>query len=289
LRVRTPAVQKIKMFQHFIESSSLRAYFSFIRNAFLSMLTYRLRYIIGILTYLIFVTVQYFIWRAAYGGDTSPSHQIHGFTFPEMITYVAVGWISRTMYYSDVDNEIEEIVRSGEITSYLIRPVNFQLMMIARALGETIFRLLFFTVPVGAAILSIYPILAPASILSLFLFIIATFGAFFILAEFNFLFGLLAFPLKSISGLIRGKYHLLQIVSGLLLPMAFFPNSIRAVLEFLPFHLLSSVPLQCYLGKLQGQDLAIAFTQLFGWAFVLHLLGMYFWNKAFSRLTVQGG
>ncbi len=49
------------------------------------MLAYRMRYFTGILTYLLFVTVHYFIWQAIFS-QKAPGELINGFTFTTMVT-----------------------------------------------------------------------------------------------------------------------------------------------------------------------------------------------------------
>ena len=98
-------------------TSKLSVYFSFVRNAFLNMLAYRMRYYTGILTYFLYVSVHYFIWNAVYAGK-GPDELINGFTFSEMITYISVGWVARSLYFSNIDEEIDTLVRSGQV-SYL--------------------------------------------------------------------------------------------------------------------------------------------------------------------------
>lgn len=91
-------------------------YVAMVRLSFLKFLAYRLRYFTGIVTYLLFVSVHYFIWQAVFKG--SGVSVLNGFTFPEMVTYIAIGWISRSLYFSDIDEEISEHVRTGQISSF---------------------------------------------------------------------------------------------------------------------------------------------------------------------------
>jgi len=263
-------------------------YGAFARNAFLKMLAYRLRYYTGIFTYLLFVSVHYFIWQAIFDGHEEGA-RINGFTLTEMVTYISIGWISRTFYYSTIDHDIDDMVRTGQISTYLIRPVNFQFVMLSQAVGEALFRVCLFSVPVGAAVLIFFPIAPPAGIESGLLFFFAIVIGFFILAEVNFLIGMLAFSFKSIQGLIRGKYYVIQLCSGLLLPLAFFPEVVRKFLELLPFIMVAHVPLQFYLGKTTPDEyLSIFLTQAF-WVIVLFMAGQYLWRRGMRKLTLQGG
>ncbi len=261
---------------------------AFIRNAFLNMLAYRLRYFMGIITYVLFASVNYFVWQAVYAQRT-PGERINGFTINEMVTYVCIGWISRSMYFSSIDEEIDELVRSGQISIFLLRPVHFHLMMICQAAGESLFRLLFFSTPILAAILLLYPVMLPPSFGVFILFSFSTVFSFFIFAELNFIVGMLSFYLKSIEGITRAKYFLTQLLSGLLLPLSFFPAWLRPAIEILPFKNIAFVPLQMYLGKVAGMEILWLFISQTLWLFLLVVAGQLLWKKAVRRLTLQGG
>jgi ABC-2 type transport system permease protein len=252
------------------------------------MLAYRLRYFTGIVTYVLFVSVHYFIWKAVFHGLPAGA-RINGFTLPEMITYIGVGWIARSFYFSNIDEEIDELVRTGQISVFLLRPVNFHLMMLSQAAGECLFRILFFSVPICGAIVMLFPILLPPTVHDALLFMLATLSSFLILAEINFLVGLLAFRLKSIQGISRAKYTLVQLLSGLFMPLAFFPDWFRHVVDLLPFKIISYVPLQFYLGKVAAQDTLAVFLNQLGWLAALILFSHYCFRRAMTRLTLQGG
>ncbi|MBL7662607.1 ABC-2 family transporter protein [bacterium] len=270
-------------------TTAVAAYGSFIKVAFLNMLSYRMRYFTGVVTYLLFVSVHYYIWKAVYAGSGSPQGVLQGYTFVEMGTYIAIAWIARSLYFSNVDEQIEDLVTTGQIGVYLTRPVHFQSMMLVQAFGETLFRLCFFTAPILTVLLLVFPILPPASGVAFFGFILATLGSFIIFAQFNFLVGLLAFFFKSIEGVIRAKYYLIQLFSGLLIPITFFPSWLGLIAKALPFQAITYVPLQIYLGKAQGLGILGQLGFQWLWILILYLAGEYFWKKAFNRLTIQGG
>ncbi len=266
----------------------LRVYSTFIRIAFLGMLAYRLRYYTGILTYVLFVSVHYFIWKAIFFGQPAGG-RINGFTLSEMVTYIAVGWIARSFYFSDIDTEIDELVRSGQVSVFLLRPVNFHLMLLSQAAGESMFRIAFFTGPIALAVLWLFPVSLPAGAAAAILFSVATLFSFIIMAEINFIIGVLAFFTKSIQGIARAKYMLLQLFSGLLMPLAFFPDWFRVALEVLPFKNITYVPLQIYLGKVSAADMGPILLNQIAWTLALVGLSQVLLKKALRRLTLQGG
>ncbi len=267
---------------------TLDLYIAFGRNAFLTMLAYRLRYYMGILTYLLFVSVHYFIWQAVYA-SRGEGETLHGFSLEEMVTYVAVGWIARSFYFSNIDEEVDEIVTTGQVGNYLIRPVDFQVMLYARAIGESLFRLLFFSVPILLVVAWVFPINGPVSTDAFLMFAASTTLGFFVLAGINFIIGLSAFYLKSIRGLMRAKYFIVQLFSGLLLPITFFPDWLKDIVELLPFKAVAFVPLQIYLGKIASAQAGIALLSQLVWIVVLFVIGRWYWIRASKRLTLQGG
>jgi len=247
-----------------------------------------MRYFTGVITYLLFVSVHYFIWQAVFKGKPAGS-LINGFSFNEIVTYVSVGWIARSLYFSDIDEDIAEMVKSGQISIYLLRPVKFHFVMLSEALGGFVFRLLLFTFPISLVLLYLFPILPPKSILHGVCFLLSTLASFFVLAEINFLLGLLCFILKSIDGFMRAKYFFIQFFSGLLLPISFFPLWFRNILEVLPFRLIAATPLEIYLGKINGISLLWTILFTLFWALILFVIAEFFSKVAFRRLSIQGG
>ncbi|MGC1655760.1 MAG: ABC-2 family transporter protein, partial [Candidatus Acidiferrales bacterium] len=101
--------------------SALVPYAEFSRIGFVNILAFRLRYFAGIITYLLNVTVYYFIWSAVF---RNASGSIAGFSLPQMITYVSVGWMIRSFYWNTIDQEMAYEVIEGKIAMDLIKPVS---------------------------------------------------------------------------------------------------------------------------------------------------------------------
>ncbi len=265
--------------------SALAAYREFARIGFVNILAFRLRYYTGILTYLINVTVYYFIWSAVYkGGGT-----IAGYGLQQMVTYVSVGWILRSFYWNTIDQEMAYEVIEGKIAMDLIKPVSELWMWFSRAMGESAFRLLLLTLPTAFVVGLIFPVRGPASRADLGLFIVAAAGSFCIMAALNFMIGTCAIPLKSILALIRAKYWLIELLSGLLIPIPFFPKVLQRVFAWLPFEHIAYTPLQIYLGMLNTHDALIMLARQWLWVAILLWLAQGWWGHAVKKITIQGG
>ena len=265
--------------------NTLTAYLEFARVGFVNILAFRLRYYTGIITYLINVTVYYFIWRAVFAA----SAQVAGYSLPQIITYVSVGWILRSFYWNTIDQEMAYEVIEGKIAMDLIKPVAELWMWFSRAMGESAFRLALLTLPTAIVVALIFPVQGPSSRVNFLLFLIGALGSFALMAAINFMIGTCAIPLKSILALIRAKYWLIELLSGLLIPISFFPHRLQIILDWLPFEHIAYTPLQIYLGKYDARTAAFALAKQWVWVVVLFVLADAWWNRAVKKITIQGG
>jgi len=266
-------------------AQALAPYAEFGRVGFVNILAFRLRYFTGIITYFLNVTVYYFIWSAVYRSSGS----IAGYNLAQIITYVSIGWIIRSFYWNTIDQEMAYEVIEGKIAMDLIKPVSIQWMWIFRAMGESAFRLGLLTVPTAVVVAFVFPIQAPASRENFFLFMIAVLGSFFLMGAINFMIGTCAIPLKSILALIRAKYWLIELLSGLLIPISFFPSVAQKIMAWLPFEHIAYTPLQIYLGKLDRAATLRGLATQWIWILVLMVLAHIWWERSVRKITIHGG
>ena len=264
---------------------TLGPYLEFSRVGFVNILAFRLRYFTGIITYFLNVTVYYFIWTAVF---RSSAH-LAGYTLAQIITYVSVGWIIRSFYWNTIDQEMAYEVIEGKIAMDFIKPVSIQWMWIFRAMGESAFRLVLLTLPTAVIVAFIFPVQGPSSRENFLLFLVGVLGSFFLMGAINFMIGTCAIPLKSILALIRAKYWLIELLSGLLIPVSFFPGSLQKIMAWLPFEHIAYTPLQIYLGKLDRMHALRALAVQWFWVILLLALANLWWNRASRKITIHGG
>ena len=257
----------------------------FSRIGFLNMLAFRLRYYTGIVNYLINVAVYYFIWRAIFRVDP----HFAGFTFPQMITYVAVGWIIRSMYFNNLDAEMAEDILDGRITMTLLKPVSLQTSYVARSVGESAFRLLLLTVPTAVVVSLIFPLLPPADLAHFGVFLVSLAASVVLVAAMNFIVGTFAIRLISILGLLRAKFWVQDLLSGVLVPLTLLPGPLRVVSHWLPFEHIGFTPLMIYLGKMTWKQTAASLAIEVFWVVFLLWFGRRFWSLMSRKITVHGG
>ncbi|MFN3323060.1 MAG: ABC transporter permease [Bryobacteraceae bacterium] len=264
---------------------SAAVFLEFGRIGFLNMLAFRLRYYTGVVTYFINVTVYYFIWRAVF--DSSPGFA--GFEFDQMITYVAVGWMIRSMYFNNIDNEMAADILEGKISMTMLKPVSLPMTYIARAIGESAFRLLLLTTPTALVLAAVFPVLPPASAAHFGAFAVSLAGSVLLVAAINFIVGCFAVSMKSILGLLRAKFWMQELLSGLLVPVTLFPGPLRELSGMLPFQQIGFTPMMIYLGKYTWAETARALAIEGSWIVFLLWFGAWFWRFMSRKITIHGG
>ncbi|HYM11168.1 MAG TPA: ABC-2 family transporter protein [Bryobacterales bacterium] len=262
-----------------------RVYLEFSRVSFVNILAFRLRYYTGILTYFINVTVYYFIWKAIYA--SAPT--LAGFNFRQIVTYVAVGWMIRSLYFNNIDQDMAQDVMEGKISMVLIKPVSVQRMYLSQALGETAFRAGMLSVPVAAVLALVFPVQPPRNAGYFILFLISLIGSVLLVATLNFIVGTCAIRLKSILGLLRAKFFVQELLSGLLIPMTMFPAPLQTLLAWLPFEHIGYTPMLIYLGRLSYAQALGALAVQALWVVALAAFGAWFWKAMSRKLTIHGG
>lgn len=261
--------------------------FLFARSSFLIMLAHRLRYVLGVVNYLVYAAVAWYLWGAVFHGRDV----VAGWTLAQMQTYVCVNWIVRATYFSNSDNVLAARISKGEIANDLLRPTSLLLQFYGTALGELLFRALFMSLPVGLAVVLCFELIPPASITHGLLFGCSVILAFHLFFAINFLTGLCAVFTEKLQGFLWAKFLLLQFLSGQLLPLEFFNQwpLLRDAFALLPFKGIAYTPMKVYLGQWTPEETRGELLLQFAWTIALLVCCELAWRGVRRRLSVLGG
>lgn len=260
-------------------------YLAMMRMRFLTMLAYRMEYYTGIVIYSINIGAYYFLWKAIYGSQG----QIGQVDFMQMTTYVAIGWMARAFYFNNVDREIAVDIQEGKVAIELIRPYNYVLMKTAQAFGEGVFRFSCFAVPGFIIVSFLFPVQLPSDPFLWVMFFISIFFSFTIFTQINLAVGLSAFFFYNNQGFMRAKRILIDLLSGLLIPIYLFPVGVQNLFEFLPFQSISYVPSMIFSGGFDTEMILLSITKQIIWSIVLIIPIVWLWRAAKKAVVVQGG
>ncbi|ANB61330.1 ABC transporter permease [Anoxybacteroides amylolyticum] len=260
-------------------------YLEMIRIRFLMMLAYRTNYYTGILIYCINIGAYYFLWSAIYSGKSA----IQGMSIEQMTTYVAVSWMARAFYFNNIDREIAMEIKEGKVAVELIRPYSYLGMKTMQGLGEGVFRLFFLSFP-GVVITSLlFPLHFSSDIRTWGYFALSIMLSFVINSQLNLLAGVVTFFTLNNEGLLRAKRFVIDLFSGLILPISFYPHWAQEVMKYFPFQAISYIPSMIFTESFHGKAVIDGLLFQLMWSIILLLPLQLLWKAAKKRLVVQGG
>ena len=265
----------------------MKTYLAFAVKAFQKTLTYRFELWAELFINVLFMFIYVYLWKALYTGRAS----VEGYDLNDILTYIIVSQTLLTFNFTlRVARIIEEKVRTGEVVTDLMKPVDFQLMMLATSVGTSSHTILFNMLPKFLLFYAILSISLPPSILTVCIFIISVILGYVILFSIEFLIGILAFWIVEIRGIyFVVVWGISWLLSGYFLPLEFYPNILAKIAAVLPFRAVIYFPTTIYVGRLTGQSVVVALLIQLIWVIVLIGFGRLGYRAAFRRLVIQGG
>ncbi len=267
-----------------------RVYWTFAANQIKSNFVYKGRFYLYILRKFLGMFIYYYLWMAIYA--SASSGQLGGFTRSEMILYVFLSYTISDLVMIGISSEIGKDVLDGSVAMNLIKPINHRLYLTFKSLGVMIYRIVVPSVFIWAG-LEIYkvtalgmPVSSPAQIGPALLSILLSF---FIYVFFDYCFGMLAFVTTYIFGMTIIKNAALNLLTGRLIPISFFPAVVQEIFSFLPFTAMTYVPVMIWMGKYSGTEALYQLGKQALWVVLLYLLGGFLWKKIEKRIVILGG
>ena len=211
---------------------------------------------------------------------------VGGYDIAAAVTYVWLGQGLLNVVNLWSDREFAGRVRTGDIVIDLGRPWDLQTALLATDFGRAGYAVLMRLVPPVAFGALFFPFRWPERPVTWVLFAVAMALGTAVSFGIRFLLNLSAFWLLDARGVLAVWGTVGGLLSGLILPLAWFPAWAQAVLAWTPFPALFQMPIDVFLER--GDPLAVLAHQLF-WAAALFALGRVTLARGSRRLVVQGG
>ncbi len=262
----------------------MRGYLAFLRGAIQVGVIYRLGFLFIIFGNVLYMIVAFFLWRSIYAGKA----EMNGLTFDQAFLYIALGSTVFILLKTYTDWGMSDEIRTGMISVYLTKPIDYQWYTLSISLGFTIPSLVTITLPtiLLAIVFGIHIDLG----IGLLFFPVSLMLAFLISFHFDYLIGLTAFYTESIWGISTSKEIIISVLSGALLPLQFFPVAFQRILLALPFQAIYYTPLTMVAQPAQdaGIFLRMLAVQAF-WTVATFAACRVFYRQAIKVLRVAGG
>jgi len=180
-------------------------------------------------------------------------------------------------------------IRTGEVASDLSRPVDYFGYWCAQDVGRAAAHMLWRGLPMMALYALFYRIALPPTVLHWLALIPALALALWVSFGWRFLVSLAAFWTHDAVGIGRAAWTLTVFLSGFLMPLAFLPPWMKAVMSLTPFPAMVNTPIEVYLGLMDGPALLGALAVQAFWVMVLYALAQTVLAAGVRKLVIQGG
>lgn len=263
----------------------MKSYLTIIKGSFLVGLAYRSGFIFTILNNLAYMGIAYFLWQSIYQGREI----LKGLTFNQTFLYITVASSLIVLLKNWADWEISYQITEGSIIMSLIKPIKFQWLIMSQSAGFSLVNLVSISIPSILFLIFVFRI--PINIGVGFLFFpLAIVFSFLLNNTFDYIIGLTSFYTESIWGISSTKEIIITFLSGSLIPLQFFPETLQTILKFLPFQAMYYLPLMMLIEPDQqiSTYLAMLGIQIF-WVLVIFLVARLFYKRAIKVLRVSGG
>ena len=260
-------------------------YLAFARKSFQKQMQYRVANLAGLTTNFFFLLVQVFVYIAFYKASTEPQP----LSIDDIITYFVLCQASLMLMPLWGGREIADTIKNGSVALQLTKPVDFQTYWFVDECGSAYYYLLMRGLPTFLISNIFFKVTIPQSPSILLAFAVSMTLVIFLSAAITITILSTAFWTLDTAGISGISASIITFFSGMLVPIALWPEWLAHIAGWLPFGGLIDVPFSIYLGKLAGIEIWIAIGKQMGWCLFFIGFGRVLLSRGFSRLVIQGG
>ncbi|NOZ08586.1 MAG: hypothetical protein GXO91_06885 [FCB group bacterium] len=265
----------------------LAKYTAVIRLTWIQALEYKANSLVGTFAIVSGVFIEYLLWKRIF--LTRGISEINGFTFEDLMVYIFLSLVVGQLKSSWVTSlEMITAIREGELNKYLIRPISFFTYHFMLFIGyNSLFYLVYFFMIAGMVIF--FPAWAFPSFLNIIGFlgtliisIYLSYTVYFVMVCFAFWFG-------EVRALIIAYNLANMVLSGQMVPLRFFPESVLKVLQYTPLPYLVDLPVSIATGNLPIDQWGTKTLQSLFWSVAMTFLGLIVYRRGIQKYEGFGG
>ena len=266
----------------------MNKYLAIFKISFAQEFAYRLNFIMWRVRNVMQIILIFFLWSSVF---SDPTRVVFGYDKARILTYVFGILIVKAIVLSARTVDVANEISSGDLTNFLLKPVNYFRYWFTRDLSSKALNLAFATVEIAILYFLLRPpffiqtdvVQVSAFVLSLALAVIMFFGLVFLSNLITFW-----MPEQGWAAQFLVIVVLTDFLSGGVFPLDIFPVALQRILYALPFPYLLFFPLQVYLGKISGSAMWGGILIATAWVMVLMALLNFVWNKGIRKYEAVG-
>ena len=260
------------------------AIFSLVRIGFVKLQIYRLSASIKILSSILLVVLQYYLWSAIY--ESNPDLE---YTFNQMFLYLLLSQVIFTIFPSGISSQIAQLVQNGDIIHKLLKPYGILKQFFFESIGSCIFSICYIGIPIVVVSLVFFDFqITELEYRRIIYFFEMLLFSYLFVFEFEAIIGLCSFYTLNAWGLQSFKYAIITLFSGRFLPLYLYPDYIKKIVEILPFKMMFFLPLDYLLNDNIRNASDIISYQIF-WVLIIFLLMIALVKVTQKKVLIQGG
>ncbi len=268
---------------------NMRRHLALTRAGIMESLQYRLGTAVTLFANLIYLVLVYYLWKAIYA--SSGTDVVNGMTFTDTMIYLILATALFNFLEMFVVWDMSRSIQSGKIILDLLKPMNFREYTFWSYSGSHVVLFTLTFVPTFIVVLIVTHGAIPMGI-NLLWFAVSTVIALVVNFSMEMIVATICLYTESTWGINIVKETIVLLLSGASIPLAFFPEALRQVVQYLPFRAVYDIPLTILLEKNDTNTIE-GLLPMFGlqvaWALILTLAGTLFWNYSVKKITVNGG
>ena len=252
---------------------------------FLNSFNYRFNTVVSLIFGNIGILIEILFWGLIYAGDMEKT--LNGYNLSAIITYYFVGGIFRRFIF---DSDYIWMIKSGSLGQVLLKPYNINIYMYIKNLSGRLTSML----PQALFVLAAMSFIAKYLTWNLSL-VNVIFLIFFLIIStltsqlLNSIIGYMAFWLENAEAVMWSFAVLLNLLSGMFIPLDFFPKWSLPILEKTPFASWGYLPTKIYLGLFDVNQLTELLITHILWIVILLLLNKIIFKIGIKRYSSVGG
>lgn len=263
----------------------MKGYLNYIKNGFMDNSAHKIHVLVAVLSNILYMLILYFLWRAIYDGKD----MINNLTFNQTMIYMTIVTALTGIFQTYTENYISCRVIYGSIIVDMIKPIDFQIQVLCRGLGTMLFNFCVIFIPVILLSLFAFDLEYVIGVNILF-FLLALINAVLLCSILDFIVGLVSFYTESIWGVTVIKEVLVATMAGVYVPLEFYPEKVRNIIDILPFRSIYHTPMTFLVNNTYPipKMIELIFIQIF-WVIVLWGASRFLFKWSFKNVVCNGG
>lgn len=262
---------------------SAKTYFLIFKLALSNEIIHRMHFLLGVFRNIVFFSTLIFVFQQTTLG-------IGGYSSDALIKYSILGYFVSSLIFTWYMGSIAEDISEGNLSLYLVRPMNYVLYCCARIFATRV--LLLGASFIGAAIifwitkinLNIFTAISMQQIIAA---IGLMFGSLLLVQIIDIIGGVFSFWVID-TGLQWLVIMLVTFLSGAYIPIDALPTSVSTALSFTPFPSLVFVPVSILMSSDINSQLPKLFAVQWFWIAVLFIAVVYLWRRGLVMYEANG-